>query len=72
MLVLLLVGAPLAGDLLTLSLSRRRELFADAGAFELTGDAAALAEALGRFWWLQGDDWDRLVSSVGGWIWWFR
>jgi heat shock protein HtpX len=71
-LVVLLVGAPLLGDLLTLSLSRRRELLADAGAVELTGDAAALAEALARIWRLQGDDWERLATRGAGWIRWFR
>ena len=71
-LVLLLVGAPVLGDLLTLSLSRRRELLADAGAVELTGDAAALAEALARIWRLQGDDWERLATRGAGWIRWFR
>jgi heat shock protein HtpX len=70
--VLLLVGAPVLGDLLTLSLSRRRELLADAGAVELTGDAAALAEALARIWRLQGDDWERLATRGAGWIRWFR
>jgi heat shock protein HtpX len=71
-LVLLLAGAPLLGDLLTLSLSRRRELLADAGAVELTGDAKALAEALARIWRLQGDDWERLATRGAGWIRWFR
>ena len=71
-LVLLLVGAPLLGDLLTLSLSRRRELLADAGAVELTGDVTALAEALARIWRLQGDDWERLAARGAGWIRWFR
>ncbi len=68
----LLVGAPVLGDLLTLSLSRRREFLADAGAVELTGDAAALAEALPRIWRLQGDDWERLATRGAGWIRWFR
>ena len=71
-LVLLLVSAPLLGDLLTLSLSRRRELLADAGAVELTGDAAALAKALARIWRLHGDDWERLATRGAGWIRWFR
>jgi heat shock protein HtpX len=70
--LLLLVGAPLLGDLLTLSLSRRREFLADAGAVELTGDAAALAEALARIWRLQGDDWERLATRGAGWVRWFR
>ncbi len=48
------------------------ELLADAGAVELTGDAAALAGALARIWRLQGDDWERLATRGAGWIRWFR
>ena len=72
LLAVLLAGAPLLGDLLTLSLSRRRELLADAGAVELTGDAAALAEALARIWRRQGDDWERLATRGAGWMRWLR
>lgn len=68
----LLIGAPLLGDLLTLSLSRRRELLADAGAVELTGDVTALAQALARIWQLQGDDWERLAARGAGWLRWLR
>jgi heat shock protein HtpX len=70
-LVPLLAGPPLS-DVLTLSLSRRREFLADAGAVELTGDVAALAEALARIWRLQGDDWERLASRGARWLRWFR
>jgi heat shock protein HtpX len=72
LLAVLLAGAPLLGDLLTLSLSRRRELLADAGAVELTGDVTALAEALARIWRLQGDDWERLATRGAGWMRWLR
>lgn len=74
----LLVGAPVIGDLLTLSLSRRREFLADAGAVELTGDPEGLAAALARIRRLQGDDWERAVAARGaggaalGWLLWFR
>ncbi|MDJ0390913.1 M48 family metalloprotease [Roseomonas sp. E05] len=68
--ILLLVVAPSVGDLLTLSLSRRREFLADAGAVELTGDPAGLAAALLRLERLQGDDWERLVTRSGAW--WLR
>ena len=47
-------------------------LLADAGAVELTGDAAALAEALARIWRLQGDDWERLATRGAGWMRWLR
>ncbi len=70
---LLLMAAPLLGDLLILSLSRRRELLADAGAVELTGDPAGLASALMRLERMQGDDWERLASRSGArWLRWFR
>ena len=72
LLAVLLVGAPVLGDMLTLSLSRRRELLADAGAVELTGDVTALAEALARIWRLQGDDWERLAARGAGWMRWLR
>jgi heat shock protein HtpX len=72
LLAVLLAGAPLLGDLLTLSLSRRRELLADAGAVELTGDVTALAEALARIWRRQGDDWERLATRGAGWMRWLR
>ncbi|MCB4824814.1 M48 family metalloprotease [Roseicella aerolata] len=70
--LLLLMAAPILSDLLTLSLSRRREFLADAGAVELTGDVEALAEALARLWRLQGDDWERLASRAPRWLRWFR
>jgi heat shock protein HtpX len=70
--ILLLVAAPVASDLLTLSLSRRREFLADAGAVELTGDPAALASALARIHRLQGDDWERMMARGLGWLRWLR
>ncbi|WP_157985793.1 zinc metalloprotease HtpX [Teichococcus vastitatis] len=71
--ILLLMAAPTLGDLLALSLSRRREFLADAGAVELTGDPAALAAALDRLGRLQGDDWEGLARRGGpGWLRWFR
>ena len=70
--MVLLLAAPLLSDVLTLSLSRRRELLADAGAVELTGDVAALAEALARIWRMQGDDWERLTSRGPFWMNWLR
>ena len=66
--LVLLLAAPLLSDVLTLWLSRRRELLADAGAVELTGDVAALV----RIWRLQGDDWERLASRGARWLRWFR
>lgn len=72
LLPLLLILAPLASDLLTLSLSRTREFLADAGAAELTGDPAALAAALRRLQALQGDDFERLGSRFPRWLRWFR
>jgi heat shock protein HtpX len=70
--VVLLTAAPLLSDLLTLSLSRRRELLADAGAVELTGDVKALTQALARIWRLQGDDWERLAARGPRWLKWLR
>jgi heat shock protein HtpX len=70
--VVLLLAAPLLSDVLALSLSRRRELLADAGAVELTGDVAALAAALARIWRLQGDDWERLAARGPRWLSWLR
>ena len=70
--IVLLVGAPMASDLLELSLSRRREFLADAGAVELTGDPMALARALERIAKLQGDDWERFAARGGSWLRWFR
>lgn len=67
---LLLMAAPTTGELLTLSLSRRREFLADAGAVELTGDPAGLASALQRLHDIQGDDWERLATRSGAW--WLR
>lgn len=72
LLPLLLMLAPLASDLLALSLSRTREFLADAGAVELTGDPAALASALRRLQALQGDDFERLGSRGPRWLRWFR
>ncbi|WP_207539593.1 M48 family metalloprotease [Sabulicella rubraurantiaca] len=66
--ILLLLGAPLAGDLMSLSLSRQREFLADAGAVELTGDPLGLAAALTRLHRLQGDDWERLATRGAGWV----
>jgi len=63
-LVLLWFG-PTAADLLALSLSRRREFLADAGAVDLTGDPDGLAAALARLDRLQGDDWERLAGRNG-------
>ncbi len=70
--IVLLVGAPLVGDLLQLSLSRRREFLADAGAVELTGDPVALANALRRIEVLQGDDWERFDTRGWRWLHWLR
>ena len=70
--IALLVAAPMVSDLLQLSLSRRRELLADAGAVELTGDPVALARALRRIEELQGDDWERFAARGGYWLRWFR
>lgn len=72
LLPVLLILAPLASDLLALSLSRTREFLADAGAVELTGDPAALAAALRRLKVLQGDDFERLASRAPAWLRWFR
>ena len=72
LLPVLLILAPLASDLLALSLSRTREFLADAGAVELTGDPAALASALTRLKVLQGDDFERLASRGPRWLRWFR
>lgn len=46
--ILLLVAAPLGAQLLQLAIMRSRELAADVGAVELTGDAVGLASALRR------------------------
>ena len=70
--IALLIGAPMVSDLLELSLSRRREFLADAGAVELTGDPVALAQALKRIEELQGDDWERFAARGGRWLRWFR
>jgi heat shock protein HtpX len=63
--LLLLWFGPMAADLLALSVSRRREFLADAGAVELTGDPDGLAAALARLERLQGDDWERLAGGNG-------
>ena len=68
----LLIGAPMVSDLLELSLSRRREFLADAGAVELTGDLVSPARALERIADLQRDDWERFASRGGQWLRWFR
>jgi heat shock protein HtpX len=70
--IVLLVGTPLVSDLLQLSLSRRREFLADAGAVELTGDPVALANALRRIEALQGDDWERFATRGWRWLHWLR
>jgi heat shock protein HtpX len=70
--IVLLVAAPTVSDLLELSLSRRREFLADAGAVELTGDPPALARALERIEAIQGDDWERFTARGGRWLRWFR
>ena len=70
--IVLLLGAPVVSDLLQLSLSRRREFLADAGAVELTGDPVALANALRRLQALQGDDWERFASRGWRWLHWLR
>jgi heat shock protein HtpX len=69
---LVLLAAPLASDLLLLSVSRRRELLADAGAVELTGDPQAMAAALATLERLQGDDFERLGARTPAWLAWFR
>ncbi len=70
--ILLLTLSPTISDLLQLSLSRRREFLADAGAVELTGDPQGLARALQRIHAMQGDDWERFASRGGRWLHWFR
>jgi heat shock protein HtpX len=72
LLPVLLIVSPLAADLLTLSLTRSRELLADAGAAELTGDPEALAAALARLERIQGDDFERLAARGPSWLRWFR
>jgi len=69
---LLLVMSPIFADLLTLSLSRTRELLADAAAASLTGDPAALASALARIERIQGDDFERLAARGPSWLRWLR
>lgn len=69
---LVLLAAPLVSDLLLLSVSRRREFLADAGAVELTGDPQAMAGALLSLQRLQGDDFERLGSRTPSWLAWFR
>lgn len=70
--ILLLLLSPIVTDLLQLSLSRRREFLADAGAVELTGDPQALALALRRLEAIQGGDWERIASRGARWLRWFR
>lgn len=69
---LVLLAAPLLSDLLLLSVSRRREFLADAGAVDLTGDPQAMAGALITLQRLQGDDFERLGSRSPAWLSWFR
>ncbi|SKA24956.1 heat shock protein HtpX [Consotaella salsifontis] len=68
----LLILSPVLSDLLELSLSRRREFLADAGAVELMGDPRPLAQALARIQTLQGDDWERMRSRGIRWLSLFR
>jgi heat shock protein HtpX len=68
----LLVVSPMVSDLLQLSLSRRREFLADAGAVELTGDPQGLAVALRLLETLRGSDWERFRSRGGRWLHWLR
>jgi len=70
--VLLLLVAPILSDLLQLFLSRQRELMADTGAAEISGDPLALAQALRRIHDIQGDDWERSIQRGGRWLRWFR
>ena len=70
--IVLLTISPVVSDLLQLSLSRRREFLADAGAVELTGDPASLASALRRIEGIQGDDWERTASRAGRLVKWLR
>lgn len=65
---LVLLAAPLVSDLLLLSVSRRREFLADAGAVELTGDPAALSGALRALERLHGDDFERLGTRTPVWL----
>lgn len=69
--ILLLVGAPLASDLMSLKLARTREFAADAGAAALIGDPGALIAALERIDRLQGFHWERLVRPPL-WLAWLR
>ena len=61
--LLLLLAAPAASDLLTLKLSRTREFDADFGAAELTGDPEGLILALRHIERLQGNGWESLVRG---------
>jgi heat shock protein HtpX len=70
--IALLIFSPVISDLLQLSLARRREFLADAGAVELTGDPGALASALQRLERLRGDNWERFAARGGRWLHWFR
>jgi len=70
--IFLLLVSPLVSDLLQLSLSRRREFLADAGAVELTGDPVGMIQALRRIYAIQGDDWERFALRGGRWLHWFR
>lgn len=58
--VLVLLGAPTVAALLQLALSRTRELDADAGAVDLTGDPMGLASALTKMERVQRSFFDRM------------
>ncbi len=64
--ILLLYLAPAAGSLLQLALSRTREFDADLEAANLTGDPAALADALVKLEQFQGRFWEDLSLPVPG------
>jgi heat shock protein HtpX len=66
--MLLLLFAPTVSALLQLRLARTRELDADAGAIELTGDPHGLALALDKLERLQGGFFEGFVRSGQGWL----
>jgi len=63
--VLLMMGAPTAGGLLQLALSRTREYDADLGAVMLTGDPDGLASALVKLEKAQARHWEGMVLPGG-------